>query len=393
MTAEVQPRAAERAADVLRGDFSWSHRFGMHCAGCHAAAEQPEFDQAEPITATRLIGDFRVGLHMIPGHEITGRRRRSRRLDRAEHKVGASRDVPSVDGRHHKGGRLRAGSVRRHQKHCLRVVAGVRYDGKTKLFDAKTSPRLSLVYTPNDKLVVRGGYSDGVPLPDLQRAVSIELVLHGLHPRSASPPFPLSVFKPNSMFPPEGQHLGPRRRVSDLTGRSRSKADYYRSARPRLHRHRAALPCRRRCADSSDRGTSRPTRGSPAAWPGGWPTGRGDGLVERRVRVAWCWAGGQKKAVRTDPPPGSKRCKQNIQVCATASSCNSVSFGGFSPYGFTRWAGGPRSMRVTPGVTRIDGFRPRPMFGRPGAPFVGGPIPVPCVRSGDDDPGARVMSR
>src|SRR3954452_6266472 len=24
-------------------DFSWSHRFGMHCAGCHAAAEHPEF--------------------------------------------------------------------------------------------------------------------------------------------------------------------------------------------------------------------------------------------------------------------------------------------------------------------------------------------------------------
>jgi len=107
-------------------------------------------------------------------------------------------------------------------------VAGVRYDGKTKLFDAKTSPRLSLVYTPNDKLVVRGGYSTAFRFPTFSElyqsswffTVSTEIGV---------PPFPLSVFKPNPNLSPEEistWDLGGEYQISPTVS---MKADFYRS--------------------------------------------------------------------------------------------------------------------------------------------------------------------
>ena len=83
--AQVQPRARERAAHVLRPTSRGRTAFGMHCAGCHAAQEQPEFSKPAD-HGYQAIGDFRVGLHMIPGHDILVGIE-ARRLDRAEHKV------------------------------------------------------------------------------------------------------------------------------------------------------------------------------------------------------------------------------------------------------------------------------------------------------------------
>jgi hypothetical protein len=131
----------------------------MHCAGCHAAAERPEFskpaDHGYP-----AIGDFRMGLHMIPGHELLAGIE-ARRLDRAEHKVELSDD---------------AGVVAGYNK--VAVYAQDQFDvakRSTPLPASATTAKrscsmrrrlcLALVYTPNDKLVVRGGYSTAFRFP------------------------------------------------------------------------------------------------------------------------------------------------------------------------------------------------------------------------------------
>jgi iron complex outermembrane receptor protein len=216
--------APQNAPLTYSGDFSWSHRFGMHCAGCHAAAQEPEF--AKPADhGYQAIGDFRTGLHMIPGHEILAGIE-ARRLDRAEHKVELSDDAGVVAGYN------KVAVYAQDQfdiiRNMLRAVAGVRYDGKTKLFDAKTSPRLSLVYTPNDKLVLRGGYSTAFRFPTFSElyqstwffTVSTEIGI---------PPFPLSVFKPNPGLSPEEistWELGGEYQISPAVS---MKADFYRS--------------------------------------------------------------------------------------------------------------------------------------------------------------------
>jgi iron complex outermembrane receptor protein len=232
--------APANAPVTYSADFSWSHRFGMHCAGCHAAAQQPEF--AKPADhGYQAIGDFRAGLHMIPGHDILAGIE-ARRLDRAEHKVELSDDASVVAGYN------KVAVYAQDQfdiiKNLLRAVAGIRYDGKTKLFDAKTSPRLSLVYTPNDRLVVRGGYSTAFRFPTFSELYQSSWFLT-VSTDIGIPPFPLSIFKPNANLQPEEistWDLGGEYQISPTVS---MKADLYRS---RVHdfivivQHFAPLP-------------------------------------------------------------------------------------------------------------------------------------------------------
>jgi iron complex outermembrane receptor protein len=200
--------APANAPVTYSADFSWAHRFGMHCAGCHAAQEQPEFTKPAD-HGYQAIGDFRAGLHMIPGHDILVGIE-ARRLDRAEHKVELSDDAGVVSGYN------KVAVYAQDQfdiiKNLLRAVAGVRYDGKTKLFDAKTSPRLSLVYTPNDRLVVRGGYSTAFRFPTFSELYQSTWFLT-VSTDIGIPSFPLSIFKPNPNLQPDFivivQHFAP----------------------------------------------------------------------------------------------------------------------------------------------------------------------------------------
>src|ERR1051326_8093528 len=155
--------APANAPITYSADLSYSHRNGMHCAGCHAAQESPIY-QKRADHGYQAIGDFRVGLHMIPGHDILVGLE-SRRLDRAEHieelDVGAGANAVSGYDK----SALYAQDQFDAIKDKLRVVAGIRYDDKTKLFDSKTSPRLAFVYTPSNRLVLRGGYSTAFRFP------------------------------------------------------------------------------------------------------------------------------------------------------------------------------------------------------------------------------------
>src|SRR6267143_850591 len=113
----------------------------MHCAGCHAAQEKPEFSGPEN-HGYQAIGDFRAGLHMIPGHDVLIGLE-ARRLDRAAHIHELSDDAGAVSGYNKIA--VYAQDQFDIVKGLLRAVAGVRYDQKSKLFESKTSPRFALV--------------------------------------------------------------------------------------------------------------------------------------------------------------------------------------------------------------------------------------------------------
>lgn len=153
-------RAREQAPVTFSADVSWTHRTGMHCAGCHASTQREEFGH-EADHGYQAIGDFRAGLQMIPGHEILVGLE-ARRLDRADHQHELAQGGELVTGydklAYYVQDQFNIGSN-------LRAVAGLRYDAKTDLFDSKISPRFALVYTPNDKLVVRGGYGTAFRFP------------------------------------------------------------------------------------------------------------------------------------------------------------------------------------------------------------------------------------
>jgi iron complex outermembrane receptor protein len=216
--------APANAPVTYSADLSWAHRFGMHCAGCHAAAQEPEFMKPAD-HGYQAIADIRAGLHMIPGHDILIGTE-ARRLDRAEHKVELSPDASVVRGYN------KVAVYAQDQfdviKNLLRVVAGVRYDEKTKLFAAKTSPRLSLVYTPNDRLVVRGGYSTAFRFPTFSELYQ-DTNFFTVTTQIGIPPFPLSIFKPNPNLNPEEIstfEVGGEYQISPTVS---MKADLYRS--------------------------------------------------------------------------------------------------------------------------------------------------------------------
>lgn len=216
--------APQGAAVTYAADVSYAHRNGMHCAGCHSAQQSEEFSHRAD-HGYQAIGDFRVGLHMIPGHDLLAGVE-ARRLDRADHIEELSSDAQPASGYD------KVAVYIQDQfdliKDRLRAVAGVRYDGKTDLFDAKTSPRLALVYTPSDRLVVRGGYSTAFRFPTFSELYQSSWFFT-ISTEIGIPPFPFSVFRPNPALKPEEistWNIGGEYQISPTIS---AKADLYRS--------------------------------------------------------------------------------------------------------------------------------------------------------------------
>jgi outer membrane receptor protein involved in Fe transport len=216
--------APQNAKLTYAADFGYARRNGMHCAGCHAAQQDPHFGERAD-HGYQAVGDFRLGIHMIPGHDaLVGVE--ARRLDRAEHVEELSGDAQAA------GGYDKIAIYLQDQfdiiKDRLRAVAGLRYDGKTDLFDAKTSPRLALVYTPSDKLVVRGGYSTAFRFPTFSELYQSSWFFT-ISTDIGIPPFPFSVFQPNPALQPEEistWNIGGEYQISPTVS---AKADFYRS--------------------------------------------------------------------------------------------------------------------------------------------------------------------
>lgn len=193
--------AHQRPGDALSfsADVSYSHRNGMHCAGCHAAQEEPHF--AHPANhGYQLIGDFRLGVHNIPGHDIL-LGVEGRRLDRAAHQEELAADAHTVSGYDKLA--VYAQDQFSFLRDQLRIVAGLRYDGKTQLFKSETSPRLSAVWTPNDRTVLRAGYSTAFRFPNFSELYQSSWFLTLSNGQAPIPPFPIAVFVPNETLRPE----------------------------------------------------------------------------------------------------------------------------------------------------------------------------------------------
>ena len=192
-------RAPAGAPVTISGDISYSHRDGMHCAGCHAAQQDPHFAERAD-HGYQAIADLRVGLNMIRGHEVLVGVE-GRRLDRGDHEEELSPAGDAVNG--YEKFAVYAQDQFSIIPDKLRAVAGIRYDAKTDLFDAKTSPRLALVYTPTDRLVVRGGYSSAFRFPNFSELYQDSWFLTLHNERGLVPPFPIAVFVPNPGLRPE----------------------------------------------------------------------------------------------------------------------------------------------------------------------------------------------
>src|SRR5260221_2066538 len=188
------------AAVTYSADLSYAHRNGMHCAGCHAAQEAPQF--SHPANhGYQAIGDFRLGLHMIPGHDILVGLE-ARRLDRADHKQELADDAAAAVSGYDKAA-LYAQDQFDLKKDVLRAIVGLRYDQKTKIFSSKTPPRVGLVDSPNPRLVVRGSYSSAFRFPTFSELYQASWFLTVSSEQLPIPAFPIAVFHPNETLKPE----------------------------------------------------------------------------------------------------------------------------------------------------------------------------------------------
>lgn len=192
-------RAPENSRVTYSGDFSYSHRDGMHCAGCHAAQEKAEYAHRAD-HGYQAIADLRLGIKLLRDHDfLVGVE--GRRLDRGDHQEELSPSGIAVNG--YEKFAIYAQDQFTVIANKLRAVIGLRYDAKTDLFDAKTSPRVALVYTPNERLVVRGGYSSAFRFPNFSELYQSSWFLTVSNDLGIAPPFPIVAFQPNAALRPE----------------------------------------------------------------------------------------------------------------------------------------------------------------------------------------------
>jgi len=182
---------------TFSADLSYSHRTGMHCAACHALPEDPAEFGHTANHGYQAIGDFRLGIRMIPGHEILFGTE-LRRLDRGEHAKELTPGGNIVKGYDKEA--VYAQDQFDLIRDRLRATLGLRYDKKTDITPEKTSPRAALVYTPNDRLVLRGGYSTAFRFPTFSELYQSTWFINVTSPFAT---FPLAVFAPNPTLRPE----------------------------------------------------------------------------------------------------------------------------------------------------------------------------------------------
>jgi iron complex outermembrane receptor protein len=197
--ANVKLDLGQRGAPVtFNANVGYSRRDGMHCAGCHAAAQEDHFRKRAD-HGYQAIADLRLGLHMIPSHNlligVEGRR-----LDRGDHQEELADFADAVSGYDKLAAYFQDQiSLGPH----LQAVAGVRYDQSTDLFDATTSPRLDLVWTPSSRVVVRAGGGTAFRFPSFSELYQDSWFLGVENELGLLPSFPLVVFAPNANLEPE----------------------------------------------------------------------------------------------------------------------------------------------------------------------------------------------
>jgi outer membrane receptor protein involved in Fe transport len=108
----------------------------------------------------------------------------------------------------------------------VRATVGVRYDRKTDITPEKTSPRVALVVTPNQRLVLRGGYSTAFRFPSFSELFQDSWFINVSGPVAT---FPLAVFNPNENLRPEEIRTLEAGGEYQFTPTLSGRADLYRS--------------------------------------------------------------------------------------------------------------------------------------------------------------------
>ncbi len=188
----------------LDADFSYAQRTGSHCAACHAAPQDPNFRETDEGHGFQLIGDLRLGLHMLPGHDILIGVE-ARKIDAGDH--GDELLDPALAGGFEKDVVLGYSKVAVYVQDQISfaddsfgLILGARYDGSNDLFGDEISPRVSAVYSPTEALVLRAGWSQAFRFPNFS-----ELYQNSWFFNVAGGPvvIPFSVFQPNPDLEPE----------------------------------------------------------------------------------------------------------------------------------------------------------------------------------------------
>jgi iron complex outermembrane receptor protein len=199
----------------LGADLSYARRVGSHCAACHAAPQDERFVDHGVDHGYQAIADVRAAVRLMPSHEVlVGIEARD--VDAGDHEEELA--DPSHPGAPPAFGYTKVAVYVQDQIALagdrLQLVLGVRHDGGTDLFDAETSPRVALSWSPGPALVLRGGWSRAFRFPNFSERYQRSWFFNV---DAGAFAFPLSVFSPNPELAPESietVELGAERRLS-----------------------------------------------------------------------------------------------------------------------------------------------------------------------------------
>ena len=214
-----------RPGITFDADISYARRRGSQCSTCHAFPQDPSFSEVKG-HGFQAIGDFRLNIRTIPSHDILVGVE-ARRVDTGDHE--AQLLTPEEDSRVVLAYTKVAAYVQDQitlADDRVTLTVGARFDGSNDLFEDEVSPRVSVVFNPNDRWVLRSGWSQAFRFPNFNELYNDSWFFSIETPFSA---FPNSVFGPNPDLQPEKIStfdLGVERRISDTLS---AKLDLYQS--------------------------------------------------------------------------------------------------------------------------------------------------------------------
>lgn len=185
---------------TLSSDVSYAQRDGSRCSACHAAPQNPAFEGTVD-HGFQLTGDVRLGLRMIPSHDILIGVE-ARRVDTGDHTDQLL--SPAAAGSDVVFAYTKVAAYVQDQISLagdrLRLTLGARLDGSNDLFDSELSPRVAAVYTASDAVVLRAGWSTAFRFPNFNELYQNSWLIGADLGTSA---FPVTVFQPNPDLQPE----------------------------------------------------------------------------------------------------------------------------------------------------------------------------------------------
>ena len=185
---------------TLSSDVSYAQRDGSRCSSCHAAPQNPAFSGTVD-HGFQLTGDVRLGLRMIPSHDILIGVE-ARRVDTGDHTdqlLSPAATSSQVVFAYTKIAAYVQDQISLADDR-FRLTLGARFDDSNDLFDSELSPRVAAVYTASDAVVLRAGWSTAFRFPNFNELYQDSWFLSA---DSGTFAFPLTVFEPNPDLQPE----------------------------------------------------------------------------------------------------------------------------------------------------------------------------------------------